>query len=334
MSAVIMLFAFGVPLVGAGVSFWQSHQATQASQRAASDAMARATGSTKKPEAPTQVVPRTSRSALTAPTSPSAEADKPTTDADDSQANSAGEGTSLDTFQKLKGCSCRAKAGTVELHLRASGGGTRITSSGTRHTMELAFAAKAGSGTPFTLPTTSKTAPANEYTRGRFPLGMGCDGDTLVIATERSVTAWSLSDRTAEWTQTLPDSYGNVRPNETPSLDCKSLNVGSGAVSVRAGGKTVRLDLETGEPVSSKGGTKGTTKPSSGSEKPSPPPTQPDTEPAPAKPKPADAKPAPADTKPKPPKPEPEPAPETDTAKKKKKKKGKKKKKKKKGKKK
>jgi len=319
MYVVIMLVSFGVPLIGVGASLWQSRQATQASQNAAAEAVARVTGATKKPESPTQVVPRTSRSALTAP---SAKADEPTIDAADSQAKPAGEGTSLDTFQKLKGCSCRAKAGAVELHLRASSGGTTITGSGTRHTMQLAFAAKAGSGTPFTLPTTSKTAPANEYTRGRFPLGMGCAGDTLVIATERSVTGWSISDRTAEWTQTLPASYGDVSPSDTPSLDCKSLSVSGGAVSVRAGGKTVRLDLETGKPASSKGSSKS----SSGSSKPSPAPTQPDSAPTPAKPKPADTK--PADTKPAQPKPappKPEPAPATD-AKKKKKKKGKKKK--------
>ena len=306
MYVVIMLVSFGVPLIGVGASFWQSRQANQASQNAAAEALARVTGATNnKPESPTQVVPRTSRSALTAPSAPSAEAGEPTIDAADSQAKPAGEGTSLDGFQKLKGCSCRAKAGAVELHLRASSGGTSITSSGTRHTMQLSFAAKAGSGTPFTLPTTSKTAPANEYTRGRFPLGMGCDDDTLVIATERSVTGWSISKRTAEWTQTLPASYGDVRPSDTPSLDCKSLSVGSGAVSVRAGGKTVRLDLESGEPASSKGSSKS----SSASSKPSPSPTQPDSNPTPPKPKP-DPKPEP---KPEP-KPDAKPAPDTKPA--------------------
>ena len=316
MYVVIMLVSFGVPLIGVGASFWQSRQATQASQNAAAQAVARVTGATKTPEAPTQVVPRTSRSALTAPSAPSADAGEPTTDPADSPARPAGEGTSLDGFQKLKGCSCRAKAGPVELHLRASSGGTIITGSGTRRAVQLSFAAKAGGGTPFTLPTTSETAPANEYTRGRFPLGMGCGGDTLVIATEDSVTGWSLSKRTAQWTQTLPGSYGDVRPGDTPSLDCKSLSVGGGAVTVRAGGKTVRLDLESGEPASNKG----SSKPSSSSSKPSPAPTPPDSDPTPAEPK-------PADTKPKP-KPAPEPEPETDAKKKKakKKKKGKKKK--------
>lgn len=317
MYAIIMLASFGVPLVGVGASFWQSRQATQASQTAAATATARATAATK-PESPTQVVPRTSRSALTAPTTPSAKAGEPTLDAADSQAKPAGEGTSLDGFQKLKGCSCRAKAGSVGLHLRAQGGGTSISAAGTRSTMNLSFAAKVGGGTPFTLPTTSKTAPANQYTRGRFPLGMGCDGDTLVIATERSVTAWSLSNRTAEWTQTLPESYGNVRPSDTPSLDCKSLSVSGGAVSIRAGGKTTRLDLESGEPASSKGGSKASSKPTPTE------PKQPDSQPKP-EPKP---EPKASDNKAAPPTPEPKTAPQGD-AKKKKKKKGKKKKKKK-----
>ncbi|MBV1857900.1 MAG: hypothetical protein KUG77_05765 [Nannocystaceae bacterium] len=318
MSAVIMLFAFGVPLVGAGASFWQSHRATQAGQTAAAEAMARVTGTPTKPKPPTQVVLRTSRSTLTAPSEPSKEPDEPTSDAPDSQPNAAGEGTSLDMYQELKGCSCRAKVGPVNLHLRAAGGGTTVTASGTRSTMKLSFAAKAGSGTPFTLPTTSKTAPATEYTRGRFPLGMGCAGDTLVIAAERSVTAWSLGTRTAQWTQTLPQTYGNVRPSETPSLDCKSLSVSGGAVSVRAGGKTIRLDLKSGELEDSKGGSK----PNSGSRKPLPTePKAPDPAPAPDEPTPE-----PADSKPTPPESDPKTDPEDGKKKKGKKKKGKKKK--------
>ncbi len=318
MSAIIMLFAFGLPLAGAGVSFWQSHQASQATQTATT---ARATVA-KKPDSPTQLVPRTSRSALTAPSAPSAEAGEPTIDASDAQAKPAGEGTSLDTYQKLKGCSCRAMAGAVELHLRAASGGTTITGSGTHRTMELSFAAKAGSGPPFTLPTTSRTAPADTYKMGRFPLGMGCDGDTLVIAAERSVTAWSLSKRTAEWTQPLPESYGAVRPSDPPALDCKSLSVGGGTVSVRAGGETVRLDLESGEPAGRKRGSK----PSSSSSKPTPSePKPPDSKPAAPDPKPD---PKPSDSKPTPPKPEPGPRTDPKRGKKKKgkKKKGKKKK--------
>ncbi len=313
--AVTMLFAFAVPLAGAGITFWQTQQATRASQTAATaNTIAAATGPKSTPEAPTQLVPRTSRSALTAP---KLEPEEPTVEASDSPSAVAGEGTSLDGFQKLQGCSCRAKAGAVELHLRAEAGGTTITSAGTRSTVRFTFAAKAGSTTPFNLPATSATAPAREYTKGRFPLGMGCDGDTLVLAAERSVTAWSLSERTARWTQTLPESYGDVNPSDTPSLDCKSLSVSGGTVSVQAGGKTVRLDLGSGEPTSSKSASK----PSAGGSTPSPSePKKPDPAPTPSEPKPA-----PSDSKPAPPKPEPTPSADTKKKGKKKGKKGKKK---------
>lgn len=222
-----------------------------------------------------------------------------------------GDATSLDQFQRLEGCSCRATAGSVDLFTRHEGSGTSITSAGTRQTMSLAFALKVGNQPPFTLPIDRGTAPPSSIEQGRFPLGMGCDEDTVVIATEQKVTGWSLEDRTERWTVDLRSSFGAVKAGDEPALDCKSISVRNGVASVRAGGKTLKVSLGTGEPPNA------------------PPERKPEVEPSPPK----DPKPDVEPSRGQPPEPtpdaEPKPAPEEDDAKaeqKKSKKKGKRKK--------
>ncbi len=310
----MMLFTLGAPAIGGIITYLQSAKATQTAAQTATKVVS--TNTPTIATAPSQVQPHRS-DAKTPYAKAAADVDA---SPDDSEDSASAESTSLDGFQALRGCSCRAKSGTVDLHTRYDGGSTTITTTGTTRSMGLSFAVEVQGRTPFSLPLTSTTAPAKRYPMGRFPLGVGCSGDTLVIASGRALTAWSLTDRKALWTQELPASFGDVRPADAPAIDCKSLSVRGDVASVRVGGQTVAARLADGEPPSSK---------------------RPKVEPEPAPPPKPDApKPSPTpDTTPKPspapdatPKPVPEPSPDDaapSKGKKKKKKKGKKKKKKK-----
>ncbi len=308
----MMLFAFGAPAIGAVVTFLQSAEATKTA-KASSTAVT--STSPKTPTSSPQVQPRRPGASTSNPSPSSdddaeAEAEAESKTSDD---QARGEGTSLDEFMALKGCSCRAKSGPVDLHTRYDGGDTTITGSGTTRSMQLSFAVKTTGQTPFTLPLAADTAPASSYPMGRFPLGVGCEGDTLVIASGRSLTAWSLSDRKAVWTRALPSSFGDVQPADKPAIDCKSVSVRGGTASLRVGGKSVKARLSDGE-------TPGAT-PSRSKSAPNP-----EVKPEPAPEPESDPKP---DASPKPsPAPTPEDTPTKAGKKKKKKKKGKKKKKK------
>lgn len=318
----IMLFAFGGPLIGAIVNFMQVNDASQAATKAMNDAL-QATQTPQTPKAPTQVVPRKSNANLGGRPD-AADDDDLEVEADPkSLPVEKGEGTSLDGFQRLQGCSCRTSAGNVDLYTRHDGGGTLITSGGTTRTMSLSFALKVGNSTPFTLPLNEGTAPPSRLAQGRFPLGIGCEDDTVVVATKNKLTGWSIEDRSARWTTDLPSSFGAVKPSDKPSIDCKSLTVKSGVASVRAGGKTVKVALDDGKPnanADSKPAPKAESKPAP---KPEPQP-DPKPEPDPTPDSKSDPKPEPKDSTPAPPKPDPTPEPASDG--KKKKKKGKKKK--------
>ncbi len=308
----IMLFAFGGPLIGAVVNFMRVGDASQAATKAMNDAL-EATKTPEVPKAPTQVVPRRPSANLgsgAAPTDEEVEVDA----APEELPVEKGEGTSLDGYQRLQGCSCETGTGNVDLYTRHDGGGTTITSAGTTRTMSLSFALKVGNSTPFTLPVGESTAPASSFEQGRFPLGIGCEDDTVVIATENTLTGWSIEDRSARWSTALPSSFGAVEPSDKPGIDCKSVTVKNGVASVRVGGKTVKASLDSGMPPG------GSAKPEPRADKPeSKPDPKPEPEPEPeAKPK---------DSTPAPPKPDPSPEPASDSKKKKKKKKkGKKKK--------
>ena len=314
----IMFMAFGVPLFVGGLTFMQVNETTEAAARA----FEAATQPTGKPKGTEQVVPRQS----------SANQGDGRSEADAAQPEKPrGEGTSLEGFQRLQGCTCSTTAGNVDLYTRHEGGGTTITASGTTRTMALSFALKVGNTTPFTLPLSPDTSPASQFTQGSFPLGMGCDDETVVIATERRLSGWSIEDRSERWTVPLPESFGEVEPGEKGGIDCQSLSVRDGVATIELGSNTVKAKLASGETSSaaqSKPARANTEPEPEAAPKPAPQPKtppKPDPKPEPD-PAPQDAKPTPQPT-PKPtPDPQPDVNPQSDEKKKSKKKKGKKKK--------
>lgn len=156
----------------------------------------------------------------------------------------------ISDYQQLHGCSCAGdnKGARLDLHARAVGKTTTISGDGIRITRELAFALAATGDEPWALATTAETAPAASYDTNGITIGVGCKGDTVVIAAGTVVSAWSRSKRALLWSQPLPGPYGAFgdRPGNDLGLDCKTLRPSKDAITLRAGNRSVKLALADG----------------------------------------------------------------------------------------
>lgn len=152
----------------------------------------------------------------------------------------------LDDFQELRGCACARSI--ARLHVQSKGRTTMLSDAGLTTTRHLEFAVVAEATSLWRMPTTEASAPAVSYTKGDISMGVGCNGDTLVIAAGTSVSAWSLSRHTLLWSHTLDAPFGKFADGTTSDMgiDCETLRPSKDTILVRAGKRTVKLALADG----------------------------------------------------------------------------------------
>ncbi len=201
-----------------------------------------------------RVVPSHASSAVKPPTSPGvfSRPEITPTPARPPERPAAPEPVDLADYQRLIGCECSAKSARkiVELRARGTGNATTISGSGMQVTRGMAFVLAATGEEPWLLPVSDDTAPAARYAVNEFTLGVGCNGDTVVVASGKTLSAWSRATRALLWSQTLPGSFGVYRERPGPDLElrCESLRLAKDVATVRAGGKSVRFALLDGAP--------------------------------------------------------------------------------------
>ncbi len=161
----------------------------------------------------------------------------------------------VEAYQTLRGCSCKAdidgdgKSEKVQLAVKASAVGTWITSAGTSREFAFDVIVRSPKSEPFRLPIRKDTAPPKRRRGERLELGMGCQGDRLLFAADSKASSWSLKDREVVWTQELPAPYtpGGRSRGPGPGINCRTLSVRKGLVSVRLPGGTVKLQTSDGQ---------------------------------------------------------------------------------------
>jgi outer membrane biosynthesis protein TonB len=315
---VVMLVVFGGSGVSAFVAWFNGSRAATSTSPTPST-----TASTPQAPKPTPLVAAPAQ----VPTVAAAETPKPAEAQAEPEPDVKADAVDLKEYQSLSGCGCRTdvdgdgRKDQLDLYLRA-GSSAVISSQGTDHFVDLSFAVAGEGVEPFALPTTEETAPATRYHAGRFGLGVGCEGDTMVIAALGAVSGWSIAKHELRWTRPLEPAFSRFAEGKA-AVDCKPISVSAGVARVHTEGGSKSLRVDTGDEAD-----RTSTRPSSSassSSKPSPPKPEPKPEPAPA-PKAEDAKPKPEPrprAKPKP-SPPPVPPPEPAGGGKKRKKKGKK----------
>lgn len=164
-----------------------------------------------------------------------------------------------DRWQALKGCVCRVDLDgipgeeSVQLAAAVLGSGTTITSAGTRKETEFAFAVLAGSGPPAVLTLRPDTAPPSVLVGSRMAIGVACDGGNMLVASQSSVTAWTLpgGERAAwseRWTTPLDGTFPRpVASGEDIDVTCVKLPVSRGRITVaREADRDLRLSVRDG----------------------------------------------------------------------------------------
>lgn len=152
----------------------------------------------------------------------------------------------LTDFQELRGCSCAKNV--ARLHVQSKGRTTMLSDAGLTITRHLEFAVLADKASLWRMPTTEASAPSVSYTKGDISMGVGCNGDTLVVAAGTSVSAWSLSKHTLLWSHALDAPFGKFADGTTSDMgiDCEPLRPSKDTIAVRAGKRTVKLALTDG----------------------------------------------------------------------------------------
>lgn len=160
-----------------------------------------------------------------------------------------------EAYQTLRGCSCKAdfdgdgKAEKVQLAVKSTAVGTWITSAGTSREFAFDFIVRPPAGEPFRLELTKETAPPRRRRGEVLKLGMACQADRLLFASDSTASSWSLRTQKLEWTKTLPASYtpkASKGRSEGPAISCSRLPVKRDQLSVRLPGGAVELGVADG----------------------------------------------------------------------------------------
>ena len=137
----------------------------------------------------------------------------------------------LARYQALSGCDCGGgkKGPRIELNIAVQGNKTVMGDPAYEfvdYTMIDWVLTR--DGEPWRLPATMTTAPPEGLPGWRSSIGFACSDDTVVMASVRHVSAWSLSERKHLWTTELADPFGDelgLGRRNSYQLNCSSLSV-------------------------------------------------------------------------------------------------------------
>lgn len=159
----------------------------------------------------------------------------------------------LSRFQPLSGCECASPKGPrVELNIGVGGSKTVMGDPAYEfvdYTVTQWVLTR--DGEPWLLPSTMQTAPPEALPGWRSTMGFGCANDTIVIASVRHVSAWSLTDRKLLWTTELDKPFGDelgLGRRGSYQLSCSTLAIRRNVVELPLDRRRkLRLGLDDGK---------------------------------------------------------------------------------------
>jgi hypothetical protein len=150
----------------------------------------------------------------------------------------AEEPIDLARYQALSGCDCGGgkKGPRIELNIAMQGSKTVMGDADYEFVDYMTTDwVLTRDGEPWRLPTTMKTAPPEALPGWRSTMGFVCSGDTVVIASVRRVSAWSIDGRKLLWTAELDDPFGEdigLGRRNAYQLSCNNLTIRRDVVEV------------------------------------------------------------------------------------------------------